>query len=261
MQRTAQTTQVPLAGEVQTGDIPREFFYEGGKRIITEEMLLTAGYLAYNDHPFGFIVDFQDVKDAAVPGDIVFIDKGAKGNVKPGQRYYVYGRDVEVSNPHTGEEWGYIVRIIGLIEIVDVGKDKEVSTAKVLKAYGMIFKGNSVMPEFKIIAPKLDPDRPVDDKQISATIMAVNFGKGGVSGDDIVYIDAGRSKGIEEGDVFSISEVHEEDGELTSGKHGIEKKVGKMRIVLVRGDTATAIVTESKSEIKVGDKASFVQER
>jgi len=253
------SVQVPLAGEVKPEKIPREIFYEKGKRILTEDMLLIAGYLAQYDHPFGYIKDFQEVKDAAAPGDVIFIDRGEKNGVKIGQRYYIYQRGVDVKDPYSDEEWGYIINIIGLVEISEVSK--EAASAKVVKAYGLIFKGDGVLPEFGLIGPKLDPDRPVEDKNINATIMAAHFGKGGVSGDDIVYLNVGRVNRVEEGDMFKITEVHKEDGELKSGKFGIEKKIGKLRIIIVREETATAIITESLSEIKVGDKASFIQER
>lgn len=251
--------QVPLAGQVVKKRISPELFYEKEQNVITPDSLLQAGYLAYNDHPFGNIIDFElDNKDAAAPGDVIFINRGSKDGVKTGQRYFIYKKEETPLHPETDETYGYLVSIIGLIEIADVKEDG--ASAKVVKAFDMIFRENDIMPEFTVKATKVDPDRPVTNKTIGGVILAVKvLGKGELSEGDYVYLSVGKQDGVEEADIFDIYSVNNKTGE--SGKFGIGRKVGKARVVLVRGDSATASVYYSTAEIKVGDKVTFVQER
>lgn len=249
--------QVSLAGEVEKRDVPRALFYEKERPIITTEMLLTSGYLTPYDHPFATVIDFQQPdKRAASPGDNIYISQGSKGGVKEGDQFFTYHRSAPVIDPETRNEVGYIVTMSGLITVKDVKED--VSLARVDKGFDIIFTSDGLLPLFNVQPPKMDPDRPLEDKTIEGKILYVRYGKDGISQNDTVYLNVGRKQGVRESDLFKVSEYDENRDDET---HGILKDIGRLMVILVKEESSTAVILRSASAVKIGDRASYVQER
>lgn len=249
--------QVALAGQVEKRDVPRALFYEKELPVITTEMLLTSGYLTPYDHPFATVIDFQQPdKRAASPGDNIYISKGGKAGVKEGDRFFIYHRSDPIIDTESHDEIGYVVTMSGVISVKEVKED--VSLAHVDRGFNMIFAGDGIMPQFNVQPPKMDPDRPLEDKTIEGKIVYVRHGKDGISQDDTVYLNVGRKQGVRESDLFKVVEYDETRGDET---HGILKDIGRLLIILVKEESATAVVVSSKSAVKIGDRASYVQER
>ena len=253
----ASTTQVAITGEVQKRDVPRALFYEKERPVITMEMLLTSGYLARYDHPFATVIDFQQPdKRAASPGDDIYISAGTKAGLKVGDQFYIYHRSDAVIDPDTRNEIGYIVTMAGLISVKNV--TESAALAHVDRGFEMIFSGDGLIPRFNVLPPKMDPDRPLEDKTIDGKIVYVRYGKDGITQDDTVYLNVGRKHGVKEADLFQVVEYDKERGDET---HGILKDIGRALVILVKEETATAVVISSKSAVKIGDRVSYVQER
>ncbi|MBI3793804.1 MAG: hypothetical protein HY280_03620 [Nitrospinae bacterium] len=249
--------QVPLAGEIKQQTIPNEFFYEGQNSVLSEKTLLTAGYLVYNDHPTGYVTGVEEAKETALTGDTVYLSHGADAGIRPGNRYYIYTKSANVLRPGSKDDYGYIVTIVGVVSIVEV---KAKSSLGIVKAeYQEIRTGNSFMPEFSLASPKVDPDRPLANKSVKGVIMAVNAGKESISFGDMVYLSVGGGDGVAESDIFEVTEGVPAKGQ--PGAKELPRKLGKLRAVVVRFDSTTAVVVSSKSEIRVGDKVSYIQER
>lgn len=250
-------TQSPLAGEVQKRDVPRALFYEKERPVVTADMLLTSGYLTAYDHPFGTVIDFQQAgKRTASPGDNIYINKGSKAAVKKGDQFYVYHRSEPVVDPDTGDDAGYLVVMTGIVSVKEVKEGA--ALVRVDKAFEMIFVGDALVPRYEVQPPKMDPDRPLEEKTIDGKIMHVRYGKGGINENDIVYLNVGRKQGVKESDIFQVVGYNADSGEET---HGFQKDVGRLMVILVKEETATAVVINSKSEMKAGDRVSYVQER
>lgn len=274
--------QPPLWGEIKETEVPITLFYEKQKPIVNADFLLTAGYLTKTDRPFGQIIDAQTEGDAHAAGDIVFINRGSNNGVEPGSRYFVYRRMKEVKDPETNRPFGHVVSIVGKLEVTGVKRSKvteitgapeterrgyishvgvkpNVSSARITKAYTSVLVGDYIVPEFRVQVPKVDPDRPVEAKSLEAMVVAVSPEKNSSAANDVVYLNVGRNNGVFEGDVFGISSRQEEDSAAT--KYGFKKRVGKVRVIMSRPETATAIVVDATNEIFAGDHASFLQER
>ena len=237
--------------------VPRALFYEKESPVITADMLLTSGYLTSQDHPFGSVIDFQQPdKRAASPGDNIYINKGSKAGVKKEDQFFIYHRSDPISDPDTRDEIGYIVTMVGIITVNDVKED--VALARVERAFNMVFVGDALMPVYEVTPPRMDPDRPLDEKTVEGKIVYVRHGKGLISQDDIVYLNIGRKDGVQESDIFKVLEQDKDNDENT---YGIRKDIGRLMVILVKENTATAIAVTSKSEVKTGDLVSYVQER
>lgn len=249
--------QVPIAGEVQKRDVPRALFYEKERPVITTETLMTSGYLTPYDHPFATVIDFQQPdKRAASPGDNIYINKGSKAGVKEGDQFYIYHRSDPVIDPDTGNEAGYVVTMAGLISVKEVKED--VALARVDRGFDMIFTGDGLIPRFEVQPPKMDPDRPLEDKTIEGKILYVRYGKDGITQDDTVYLNVGRKQGVRESDLFQVAEYDDKRDDET---HGILKDIGRLLVIMVKDESATAVIIKSKSAMKIGDRVSYVQER
>ena len=274
--------QIPLLGEIRESEIPMTIFYQKQKPLVNEDFLLTAGYLTKHDRPFGRIVDAESEGDSHSPGDILFINRGSNHGVEPGNRYFVYRRLREISDPDTKKQFGHIVTVVGLLEVVGkkeieptdvtagaeeerrgnvshVGVQPGVSSVTILKSYTSVLVGDYIIPEFSMKVPMVDPDRPIADKSIEAKVVATSAIKNSSTQNDVIYLNIGRNGGVVEGDVFSISPKLKKDS--AAEKYGIDKRVAKVRVIMARDETSTAVVFAATDEIYVGDRALFLQER
>lgn len=244
--------------------IPDEMFLEKGKSIISEKVLLAAGYLSRNDHPFGHITGFREDKTTAIPGDVVFLDHGADIDMKVGDRYFIYTKGRTITFPRAKEPFGYLISIVGALEVREVSD--RTSAAIVKQEYDVIPKGASIMPAFDVVSPKIDPDKPLDGKIINGEIVVTRYDKTTVSIGDVVYLNVGRSVGVSEGDVFEVTRKRAKrwyEFSFFSGpeQRGLDARIGALTIVMAKEDTSTAVIGNTNGEVKVGDKVSFIQSR
>jgi hypothetical protein len=77
---------------------------------------------------------------------------------------------------------------------------------------------------------------------VSGIIVGIGFSRQPGGKDDIVYINRGLSHGIETGDIFTIS----------SGKKP-NPVIGTFQVFSVFDETAIAIITKAKSDVRPGD--------
>jgi hypothetical protein len=73
---------------------------------------------------------------------------------------------------------------------------------------------------------------------------------------DVVYIDRGSDAGVQVGNTFVIYKDRKpvEDPETSATLNLPKEILGKLLVVKVQGNTATAIITKSVKEINIGDK-------
>lgn len=249
--------QPSLLGEVKQKRIKQTLFFEKVSDIINEERLLTAGYLTRKDVPFGEILDGQIENKTISTDDLVLINRGSVDGIKAGDQFYIYRRQKPVEHPDTGKKYGYIISIMGTLVVTEV--KEQVSRAKIERAFNMLFKGDLILPKFSANIPALDEDRPLLDKSIDGTVMSVGDENQTAAEKDIVYLNVGREAGVDEGDIFGVFQKLRKDS--ASGKHGFRKTLGRVKVIMVRKETATAIVTKSTHEINIGDRVTYLQER
>ena len=276
--------QVPLKGEVRKEKLNKDLFYSKVRPILTEEQLLTSGYISVDDRPYGSIID-SSIEKRLSAGDVVFINRGKPDGVKMGDSFYIYRRIKEVMTIEDEDEvFGHLISIIGEMKVIEVmdksssiqGEDDSVlgefnifgngdeqvtgvSAARITKGFLAIEKGDLFIPKYNIYVPTMDMDRPVKEKKISGRIIAVGHMDELGANNSTVYLNVGRKNGVEEGDVFGIYDSPLE--ETADYKFGYEERIGSGKVVMVKEKSATLVITNSLREIPIHSLARFVQER
>lgn len=213
----------------------------------------SAGFLTKQEvSSAGEIVD-AEAHDRSILAehDKVFINLGSNAGVKEGDQFKIYKTDGEIDDPATGSFLGYKIKALGILKITKV--DNSVSTADIVSSYEEITVHNKLMP--------YEPG----SKTINLTLAAnaidgyVVCGRHGASifgENDTVYIDRGSNDGVQVGNTFVIYKDREPVTDPSTGATlNLPKEVlGKLLVITVHDNTATAIITKSVKEIEGGDK-------
>ncbi len=183
--------------------------------------------------------------------DIVFVNLGSNSGVKQGDQFTIYKKDKKIYDPESGDFLGYRIKVLGILQITKV--EEAVSTATIIHSN----------EEIKVL-DKLVPYEP-GTKTIDLTLAAnpvkgyIVCGKQALTlygENDIVYIDRGSDDGVQAGNTFVIYKDRKpvEDPATGDTLHLPKEILGKLLVIKVQGNTATAIITKSVKEINLGDK-------
>ena len=191
--------------------------------------------------------DNQTTGDRMILGgrDIVYLRLKNSGDVAPGDLFTIYRREHKVFHPNAGQYLGYLVDRLAVGQVIQI--DKELTTVKILAAYGSISPGDPVM---KFVLPT-DEGAAVDqssaaDMEGRVVELQSNMGMMNlVAQRNIVYLDRGREDGIRSGDRMEV---------VRSGGSLPQRVVGELKILSVEDRTSTALVTKSISQILKGDR-------
>jgi LysM repeat protein len=185
--------------------------------------------------------------------DRVYLLTSAGTTLEDKGRYTIYRRVRQVVHPVSGRVVGDLIRILGEVEITEVGP---VSTGVIVKSFDVIEPGDDVMPARTV---ESEPTMPVVEGaggSLSGLILAV-LDQHYVAGQfDVVYIDRGESSGVVVGDHFRVFRR----GERAPAYAPIanvqlpDRLVGELEVLSVQGETATALLTRATETIALGDR-------
>lgn len=191
--------------------------------------------------------DNQTTGDHMILGsrDTLYLRLKNPGDVAPGDPFTIYRRSHKVFHPTTGQYMGHLVNRLAVVEVIDV--DKELTTVRIVRAYGAVSPGDPVM---KFVLPTDegaavnqpsagDVEGRVVEFQSNMGIMNL------VAQRNVVYVDRGREDGIRPGDRMDV---------IRSGGNLPRRVVGELKILSIEDRTATALITKSISRILKGDR-------
>lgn len=226
--------------------------------VISEYVLASAGFIAQEDDPKGKIIASFDEKLIMGKDDLIYIDIGSNRDAAVGKKYTIYNIKKQVVHPVTNKKYGYLIKILGTIEVKDV--QENMSIAVILQSYKEIEIGDKIMNYENLNVPMLDTELKRGKKDIKGYILATKEDRSGLGEDDIVYIDSGLSQGVLPGDEFTAFRFRGEEtiAHLISKTEMLPKIViGSLKVISVRERTATALITDSKQELEVGEKIEY----
>ena len=183
--------------------------------------------------------------------DVVFINLGSNAGVKQGDQFTIYKKDKKIYDPESGDFLGYKIKVLGILRITKV--EQAVSTATITHSNEEIKVRDKLIP--------YEPGTKTIDLTLAANPVKgyIICGKHALTlygENDIVYIDRGSNEGVQAGNTFVIYKDRKPvEDPATGDTLQLPKEIlGKLLVIKVQGNTATAIITKSVKEINLGDK-------
>ena len=199
----------------------------------------------------GVIVSALDNKLMLSEGDLIFTNLGDGSGVKVGDKFSIVDQGKKVFHPQTKEFQGYLVNILGELEIIELNGD--VSTAKILKSFDVISQGNYLRP-FEQTVRKINLKH--FEGQIDGWILEAQNPVGMIAENEMIYLDRGSQDGLSAGNIMLVYRPGGSVAEPgTNRKLNLPPRLlGKVLITDVKERTSSGLITSSLEVIKVGDR-------
>jgi len=214
------------------------------------------------------------------PTDEVYLQfKAQNSEPSPGKELTVFIRNhrAELSH-HAGKlrtyhayDGGEVVRVLGALKIKSYDRERRIARAVVTEAIDAIERGFEVAdvpPRLVAVAPRKNA------RELKAKILASTRALGTLGDGQLVFLNAGSKQGVEVGNSFVV--VRQGDPwrqrlSLREELSGAERPdrhppaasalppevVGELRVLYVRPDTATALITSSLVELSPGEQVEM----
>jgi hypothetical protein len=200
--------------------------------------------------------------------DVVYIRFKPGQKVQVGKPYTVF-RKMRVSE-RAPEERGTLVRIFGTVKIDDYDQKKRIARGVIENSVDPIERGYQIAvldTRFSVVPPK------TNQRDVVATIVANIRPRYLIGSYQVVFIDAGRDKGIIPGNRFIVVRKGDEwqktrftSVENMGGVYELpeyqeqdypKEEIAVLRVIRVRKKTSVALVTDANTDIKIGDKVEM----
>ena len=228
--------------------------------LTTVKVLASAGYIIQKESEKGIIFDSPETRTIFGIGDTVYINMGGKEGVKAGDKFTIYKPLRSVTHPITDKNMGVLIEILGELEVKEVREDN--STATIIESFTTIEIGNKLKDREDMTVPMIDPAAKIEPKDIKGYIIDTKDQRETVAAGDIVYIDVGIDTGVSAGDRFTILKS---EGQIEKeAKKGGEIKapkvvIGNLQVIKPKEKVSTAIISESRKEIAIGEMIKYKQ--
>jgi hypothetical protein len=217
---------------------------------IVRDQVRSSGFIATAPVPsLGSLQGSRDERGNLSETDLVYIKLEPGQMVKPGDRYYLARWGEEVAHPVTKQKMGNIVRVAGMVVILD-GKG-QVVPARIEKSFFQVRYGDLIIPPGPDLPTSIALRLPAD---IQGIVVASSEGEENITQQVAVYIDRGSRAGVITGDLFSIYQLPYYTKEAKQGDPNLPLlRVGEGVAILVNAETSTIMITESVEAVHVGD--------
>ncbi|RMG14694.1 MAG: LysM peptidoglycan-binding domain-containing protein [Deltaproteobacteria bacterium] len=244
-------------GEVAPEEVPEELV-TGKPKVFrpTTTRILDQGFVTHKElEGAGRIVAAWEEKMLLSTYDRVYV-KFDKGAPKLGGRYVVFRTEREIYHPKTGKPVGYLTRLLGQAQIVEVNT-KGASTAVIGDVLDTIERGDYLLPWQDSFAKTIVFRE--NQVELDGVVLASLVPHLAVIGEHhYIFIDKGRKDGVEVGNTFQI--LRRGDPLVIDRNPDLEaelpwEEIGLAVVVEVRDETSTALVVRSIREVVTGDRA------
>lgn len=216
-----------------------------------QESYMRTGFIAKrSEMPREKVIKIEEETLRATRYDVVIINVGKKESAKEGDLLAVLTVGDRVKHPDTDEDLGFVVRIKGIVEILQTGDGQ--SRCMIKENFDPIAENDLVMSIRLTDAPKFDAwIKP--EEVILGTLLAINEPLGSIHINDILYIDRGSNHGVRPGDRFTI---YSRDDDRNDAGH--REPLGEIKAVnVMAGETAVIVVSLKGERIFVGDRVEL----
>jgi len=203
------------------------------KPLVDKNVYLASGFV-------GDIPSFDGTIDGHASGRIIFGNNDmvyvkVKGEVKIGDRYFIYHRGQNVIHPATGVRMGYVMEPVGILEVKKFEYGETV--AEILQGFSEILIGDLLVPYYEMQPPVVE--QPYRKPDIDGYVVATRQLKIMSGNNDIIYIDRGERDGLKPGDLITTVAVE--------GKHKVPN--GQLQVISTGENTSAAIIVKIQDRL------------
>jgi hypothetical protein len=174
--------------------------------------------------------------------DAVTLKFNRAENTQPHQRYAIARRGQFVEHPESGRDMGYLVRVVGMVELE--------------QAFGRYWSGRIVSAtDYVAIDDVVLPLEPIAEESAGMSpdrtgrIVAVQDNLVLTATSQVVFTDLGSDRGAKPGDEFTIIREGAKD------RRGFpDRSIGVLRVVATQPMSSSASITRSTEPIEIGDR-------
>ena len=216
-----------------------------------QDLVRSSGIIASKPIPvIATIVGSPEPMENISERKMVYVKTEPGNQIKAGDQFTIARWGKEVIHPITKNHIGNIVRVPGVLVILD-GKG-EIVPAMVQKSFFPIMYGDLIIPPIAL-PPTSVPLRFAE--KIEGTIVAAPEQEENITERVAVFIDRGTRDGVILGDVFSIYQEPylTKEGEQSKGPLPLFK-AGEGVVISANVETSTLMITKSFKSIYVGDR-------
>jgi hypothetical protein len=206
--------------------------------------------------PAGVIIQTNHGKTIVGEHEIVYTDIGASHGAKSGDMFSIFRNVMPVKHPVTGDFIGHKIVPVGTLKLTEM--EEKSSRAIVTNSYLEIGLGCFLLPyedkhrEISLKAASTDLDGYVVETRLGNVLTGLN---------DIIYLDMGKLKGIEIGNlVYIVRDVKPDPDTLTRDVGKLPQEVYAAAVIVEAHDkTSSALVIKSSEAIAVGDHVKLIR--
>ena len=179
------------------------------------------------------------------------IVSAGEGHTEIGEDYTVFRVRRQVLHPETGKPVGFMVEVVGRVEVQEV--HPETSYATVTAAYAEIEPGDRLLPYEEL--PEEFASAP-SAEAVSGIILALQPERLWSADGDVVVLDRGTEDGLGPGRELVVYRPGGEVRDPLSGSPVLEPDDLVARLFVLRAGytSSVALVTEARTEIRDGDR-------
>ena len=202
----------------------------------------------------GSIDSFSRENSYAQNFETVYTKFNPSLDVSPGDMFSAYEYH-GILKHKVSDRAGHRYSVIGQIKVL--GRKDELWECEVLDVSNFLARGTKITTHIPKISKIIKTFSP---RAIEAAIIGSYLGNQMVSFGDVIYIDRGRNDGVDLGTVFSIYDFFDR-GTKKRITPNPTYKIGEMAVINLTDNFATALISHSSNDIRIGHLAFSKSQR
>jgi hypothetical protein len=209
------------------------------------------GFISNNFTEDGFIYSLDEHKELLSAPDFAYIKLTVGKGAPKGKEFTIYTDGEDVMDTAAGESMGKFINFVGVAKVVEPIEDN-IYKVQIKKSYEPIFSNYKIKARSDMKKYSKDLNLKVRKKNLAveAYIVKVKDNLEVMKGKDLVYIDAGVSKGLLPGEKMGIYRpTQNNDTGIQENYH----KIGTLLIINSVQSSSVGFIIKSDDVIRVGD--------
>jgi hypothetical protein len=200
----------------------------------------------------GKLVGSSEKRMLLTSRDSVYLRFKNLRNVRIGEQYSIYRQAEGVRDPSDGKLMGYIVRLVGIVQITEIREN--LALGNILEAFREIQKEDLVG---RYIHHKVKITIRRNESLVKGHIMRAVTSVSLYGQFFQIYLNRGSRHGLRDGNTVSIYRrggLLRDQVNISARNKWMREFIGLAVIIEVRRDTSVAVVTRSSVEVLDGDE-------